>query len=221
MKSPPPHRHILRARFKHTARKTVRTRQNTVPSHDLPPKIFSLRSSGTSSTQKHSKGKTVDSCSKDGSKKTKRFRPGALALKEIRRYQSSTELLMPRASFKRTVREVARSLIADIRFQSPAIVALHFAAEAYLVSILRREGGGGAHLMVSRYSTQQITLTVVKKRPMILIIQYLTTASIIRLPLIACMVKVFAYIALTVVPQANPFCFFFRYTHCTREKAKY
>ncbi|CAM9311070.1 unnamed protein product [Ascophyllum nodosum] len=58
---------------------------------------------------------------------------------------------MPRASFKRTVREVARSLIADIRFQSPAIVALHFAAEAYLVSILRREGGGGAHLMVGLF----------------------------------------------------------------------
>lgn len=43
---------------------------------------------------------------------------------------------MPRANFKRTVRQVARSLLADIRFQSTALMALHYAAEAYLVSTL-------------------------------------------------------------------------------------
>ncbi|CAM9093827.1 unnamed protein product, partial [Laminaria digitata] len=67
-------------------------------------------------------------------KKRKRFRPGALALKEIRRYQNTTELLVPRSSFQRIVKEVANSIIAGFRFQSTAIIALHFAAEAYVVS---------------------------------------------------------------------------------------
>lgn len=70
--------------------------------------------------------------SKNGQSK-KRFRPGALALKEIRRYQNSTELLVPRANFQRIVREVARAVLVDVRFQSTAIIALHFAAEAYMV----------------------------------------------------------------------------------------
>lgn len=64
----------------------------------------------------------------------RRYRPGSLALKEIRKYQDSTELLVPRASFQRVVKEIAQSLIPEVRFQSTAIIALHFAAEAYLVS---------------------------------------------------------------------------------------
>lgn len=120
-----------RARFKHTARKTIKTRRATAQTREIPPRLISTRSSGTPSKQAHHKSKTVDKNTEY--RRTKRFRPGALALKEIRRYQNSTELLMPRTSFKRTVREVARSLLADIRFQSTALMALHYAAEAYLV----------------------------------------------------------------------------------------
>ena len=93
-------------------------------------------------------------------KKPHRFRPGTVALREIRRYQKSTELLIRKLPFQRLVREIAQdfkvrpsplfrtylfwkyinSLVAspfqtDLRFQSSAVMALQEAAEAYLVSL--------------------------------------------------------------------------------------
>ena len=74
-------------------------------------------------------------------KKPHRFRPGTVALREIRKYQKSTELLMRKLPFQRLVREVANDLAAGTRFpegprwQSQAVVALQEAAEAYLVHL--------------------------------------------------------------------------------------
>merc|ERR1712060_501839 len=68
--------------------------------------------------------------------KTKhRFRPGTVALREIRRYQKSTELLLRKLPFQRLVREIASEIKSDLRFQSSAIMALQEATEAYLVSL--------------------------------------------------------------------------------------
>lgn len=41
-------------------------------------------------------------------KKPHRFRPGTVALREIRRYQKSTELLIRKLPFQRLVREIAQ-----------------------------------------------------------------------------------------------------------------
>ncbi|KAL7674809.1 hypothetical protein ACOME3_001084 [Neoechinorhynchus agilis] len=70
-----------------------------------------------------------------GQKKPHRFRPGTVALREIRRYQKSTELLIRKLPFQRLVREIAQDFKTDLRFQSAAIGALQEAAEAYLVSL--------------------------------------------------------------------------------------
>jgi histone H3 len=70
-----------------------------------------------------------------GVKKPHRFRPGTVALREIRRYQKSTELLIRKLPFQRLVREIAQDSKNDLRFQSTAIAALQEAAEAYLVSL--------------------------------------------------------------------------------------
>jgi histone H3 len=67
--------------------------------------------------------------------KPHRFRPGTVALREIRRYQKTTELLIRRQPFQRVVREIAQELKSDIRIQSSALQALQEAAEAYLVSL--------------------------------------------------------------------------------------
>jgi len=58
-----------------------------------------------------------------------------VALREIRRYQKSTELLIPKAAFQRIVREVASGFRTDIRFKADAILALQEAAESYLVGL--------------------------------------------------------------------------------------
>jgi histone H3 len=64
-----------------------------------------------------------------------RFRPGTVALREIRKYQKTTDLLIRRLPFQRLVREIAQDFKSDLRFQSPALMALQEAAEAYLVGL--------------------------------------------------------------------------------------
>ncbi|CAO2599253.1 Histone H3 [Lemmus lemmus] len=59
-----------------------------------------------------------------GVKKPHRYRPGTVALREIRRYQKSTELLIRKLPFQRLVREI-----------SSAVMALQEASEAYLVGL--------------------------------------------------------------------------------------
>lgn len=60
----------------------------------------------------------------------------ALALREIRRYQKTTELLIPKASFARLVKEIAHEILPDLRFQKMAVLAVQEAAEAFLVTVL-------------------------------------------------------------------------------------
>ncbi|KAK6910335.1 hypothetical protein I203_104367 [Kwoniella mangroviensis CBS 8507] len=69
----------------------------------------------------------------------RRYRPGTVALREIRQYQKSTDLLIAKLPFSRVVREVALDLSSneagDLRWQSSAIMALQEAAEAFLVHL--------------------------------------------------------------------------------------
>ena len=79
---------------------------------------------------------------KGGVKKRYRYRPGTVALKQIRQYQKSTELLIRKLPFQRLVWEIAcdqdvitSPLCGKVRFQSAAIMALQEASEAYLVGL--------------------------------------------------------------------------------------
>lgn len=103
------------ARTKQTARKSTGAK--------VPRKQLSAKSARKSVSQL------------GGVKKPHRFRPGVVAMREIRRYQKSTELLIRKLPFQRLVRESAQYIKTDLRFQSSALVALHEAAESYLVGI--------------------------------------------------------------------------------------
>ena len=83
-------------------------------------------------------GKAPQSQMKAGTKKRKhrRYRSGTVALREIRRFQKSTELLIRRMPFQRLVREIAQTYSPYLQFQSGAVLALQEAAEAYLVGLL-------------------------------------------------------------------------------------
>ena len=102
------------ARTKHTARKMTGAKQ--------PRKHVAA---------KQSKGKAPAG----GVKRAHRFRPGTVALREIRRFQKSTELLVRKLPFQRLVREIANDFKSDLRFQSSAVLALQEAAEAYMVGL--------------------------------------------------------------------------------------
>ncbi len=70
-----------------------------------------------------------------GVKKPHRYRPGTVALREIRRYQKGGELLIRKLPFQRLVREIAQDFKNDLRWQGTAILALQEASESYLVSL--------------------------------------------------------------------------------------
>ena len=72
--------------------------------------------------------------------KPRRFRPGTVALRQIRKYQKSTELLIQKLPFQRLVREVVQEMFKTetYRFQSTAILALQEASEAFLVHMFEQ-----------------------------------------------------------------------------------
>ena len=92
-------------------------------------------------------------------KKPHRYRPGTVALREIRRYQKLTELLIRKLPFQRLVRELAQDLgKMNIRFQSGAIMALQEASEAYLVGLLEDANLCAVHAKRVTIMTKDIQL---------------------------------------------------------------
>ena len=68
-------------------------------------------------------------------KKMRRYKPGTVTLREIKRYQKSVDMLLPRASFQRLVRNITMDMDHNLRFQSQALQALQEATEAYIVGL--------------------------------------------------------------------------------------
>ncbi|AFM98940.1 core histone H2A/H2B/H3/H4-like protein [Encephalitozoon hellem] len=85
------------------------------------------------------KGVSMKSIQSSGSSsvmaKRTRFKAGALALKEIRKYQKSTDLLIRKRPFQRMVRELCKGG-EGIRFQASAIVAFQEAVENFLTNLM-------------------------------------------------------------------------------------
>ena len=76
--------------------------------------------------------------------KAHRLKSGLGALREIRKYQGSTELLLHKHSFQRLVREMVQKL-GPFRFEVQALVALQEACEQYLVGLFEDAGHIGLH----------------------------------------------------------------------------
>ena len=63
----------------------------------------------------------------------RKFRPGTIALREIRKFQKSMELLIPKMPFLRLVKEIIQKDHGDHYIQVGAVLALHEATKAYLI----------------------------------------------------------------------------------------
>ena len=70
-----------------------------------------------------------------GVKRPHRYRPGTIALREIRKYQKTTELLIAKVPFQRLVKEIAQDFHTDLRFQSSAMLCLQEASEDFLTGL--------------------------------------------------------------------------------------
>lgn len=96
-----------------------------------------------------------------GVKKPKRFRAGTVALREIRKYQRSTENLLRKLPFQRLVREIYQdNHSSDIRWQSSAIMAMQEASEAYLVSLFEDSNVCAIHAKRVTIFPKDIQLTL-------------------------------------------------------------
>jgi len=110
--------------------------ENRADAPAQPTKAPGRRKKGTPKRNKAlTKTQRKSAVSGGGVKKPHRFRPGTVALREIRRYQRSFELIIPRLPFQRLVREITQLYKTDLRFQSSALTALQDASEAYMVTL--------------------------------------------------------------------------------------
>ena len=73
-----------------------------------------------------------------GVKRSRRWRPGTVALREIRKYQLGTDTLIPKRSFQRLIKEITQNLFPTVhyRFQSASLLALQVCAEDFLIERL-------------------------------------------------------------------------------------
>merc|ERR1719246_285810 len=98
-------------------------------------KMTARKSAGGKHPRKHIAAKAATKKAAGGVKRPHRFRPGTVALREIRKFQKSTELLIRKLPFQRLVRDIAGNFKNDLRFQSSAVLALQEASEAYMVGL--------------------------------------------------------------------------------------
>ena len=66
------------------------------------------------------------------------MRQGLKALKEIKKYQRGTEMLIRRLPFQRVVKEIIQKIQGDLRLQLAAIMALQEVGETFLVGLLEQ-----------------------------------------------------------------------------------
>ncbi|EDR05558.1 uncharacterized protein LACBIDRAFT_185495 [Laccaria bicolor S238N-H82] len=114
------------------------------------------------STLKQYAIKSLDQKNKGNLKEKRpyRFRPGTVALREIRRYQKSTELLIRKLPFQRLVREIGENIRGDLRFQAKAVLALQDASEAYLISVFEDVQAAAIHAKRVTIQTKDVALAM-------------------------------------------------------------
>ncbi|XP_063937500.1 histone H3-like centromeric protein CENH3 isoform X2 [Daucus carota subsp. sativus] len=106
------------ARTKHPAKRTSGHRSRGPPLSGTPRRRREADAQGQQQRKPH------------------RFRPGTVALREIRKFQKTWNLLIPAAPFIRTVREISFYLAPSItRWQAEALRAIQEAAEDFIIHL--------------------------------------------------------------------------------------
>ena len=101
-------------------------------------KKVKTKKASMSQSQKNTQPKTQkgsQSQKEEGDKKKIRYKPGTVALREIKKYQKSVEMLLPKAPFQRLIRECFGDIDPDLKISAQALLALQEASEAYLVGV--------------------------------------------------------------------------------------
>jgi histone H3 len=132
------------ARTKQTARKSTGGK--------APRKQLATKAAKKTSTQVHAVASV---------KRPHRFKAGTVAMREIRKYQKTTDLLIRKLPFQRLVREVASQYKSDVRFQSSSILAIQESLENYLIGLF--EDGSRCALHAKRVTLMARDLLLVNR----------------------------------------------------------
>ena len=79
----------------------------------------------------------------EGEMNKKRLRPGQKALREIRKYQKGTSLVIRRAPFQRLVREIAKDVMPECQFSPNTLMALQECTEMYICDLTEQKRPDG------------------------------------------------------------------------------
>ena len=112
-----------------------------IPAKPAPRKTIK----GGKQPRKHLLHKSLKHSTTGGIKKPHRYCPGLLALREIRRYQQTTDSLIRKTPFNKLIKEISQDYricpggpgtpLVQVRFQSTALAALQEAAKNYLIGL--------------------------------------------------------------------------------------
>lgn len=126
--------------------------ESTLRTEDLDDEDNTVNDSKTNGEVEQPTGTTVN-------KRKRRFRSGTVALREIRKYQKTTDLLIPRKPFERLVREEAQDYKTDVRFTKDAILAIQTAAEEMLTDLFHTSQLMAIHANRQEIQPKDIQLT--------------------------------------------------------------
>lgn len=87
-----------------------------------------------------------------GIKKPQRYRPGTVALREIRKYQRTSNLLIPKTAFGRLVKEISNDCRVDLRWRKDALECLQEAAEQFMTQTFE-------HTNLNAIHSKRVTIT--------------------------------------------------------------
>lgn len=87
-----------------------------------------------------------------GIKKPQRYRPGTVALREIRKYQRTSNLLIPKTAFGRLVKEISNDCRVDLRWRKDALECLQEAAEQFMTQTFE-------HTNLNAIHSNRVTIT--------------------------------------------------------------
>ena len=94
------------------------------------------RTKQTARVSKKSAKKAGSKKAAAGGKKQMKWRPGTVALRQIRKLQKGTDVLIRKAPFQRMIRAVANGAKSGLRWQAAACAAMQEATESYVIGVL-------------------------------------------------------------------------------------
>lgn len=144
---------------KHTVNRREKAQKQLKKAVDAPRPEIGKSTSASKETKKHKKAQEAARAVSPArraatvadvtapAKRKHRFRPGTVALREIRHYQKSTEMLLRKAPFIRLVRELTHKMYPELqtRFGASALACMQEASESHLTELFENTNLAAIH----------------------------------------------------------------------------